>query len=95
MLRFGATLEPNIQEFQVGPLPVANGSTTVAPLNYPYNKGRGYQRIYNLDTEALTVFTYTIGASIADLTQLLINGVSQLLLVSLLLNSLVRQLQGL
>ena len=75
VVRFGATLEPYIQEYQVGPLPVVNGSTTLAQLNYIYNKGRGYQRIYDVDREALAVFTYGISASIADITQSLLNGV--------------------
>ncbi len=77
LIRFGATLEPYLQEFQVGPLPVNNGSTTLAPLDYIYNKGKGYQRIYNVDTDELAVFTYGIGSNVADITQLLVNGVSQ------------------
>ena len=75
-IRFGATLEPYIQEYQIGPLPASNGSTTVAPLNYIYNKGRGYQRIYGSDEEDLAVFSYEVGAKVADITQLLLNGVS-------------------
>jgi len=71
-------LEPYIQEFQVGPLPVNNASTTVAPLDYIYNKGKGYQRIYDVDTDELAAFTYGIGANVADITQLLVNGVSVL-----------------
>ena len=75
-MRFGATSEPYIQEYQVGPLPIANGSTTLAPLDYIYNKGKGYQRIYDLDDEELAVFDYKIGATIADITQRLLKGVS-------------------
>ena len=76
VVRFGATLEPYIQEYQVGPLPVANGSTVLAPLDHIYNKGKGYQRIYDLDNVELAVFNYGIGTSIADVTQRLLNGVS-------------------
>lgn len=75
VIRFGATLEPYIQEYQVGPLPVANA--TLAPLNFIYNKGRGYQRLYDADLEALAAFTYGVGASVADITQPLLNGVSR------------------
>lgn len=77
VVQFGATLEPYIQEYQVGPLPVANGSTTLAPLDSIYNKGKGYIRIYDHDQEALAAFTYQIATSIADITKLLLNGVSQ------------------
>ena len=48
----------------------------MAPLDYIYNKGKGYQRIYNLDQDELIAFIYGIGASIADITQRLLNGVS-------------------
>lgn len=75
VIRFGATLLPYIQEFQVGPLPVATAK--LAPLDSIYNKGRGYQRIYDVDKEALAAFTYGIGASVADITQPLLNGVSR------------------
>ena len=82
---FGATLEPYIQEYQVGPLPVTDGETTIAPLNYIYNKGRGYQRIFDLDADALALYNYKIGASIADITQALLGGVSRSLNISALL----------
>ncbi|KAL8725493.1 MAG: hypothetical protein Q9166_007313 [cf. Caloplaca sp. 2 TL-2023] len=74
IIRFGATLEPYIQEYQIGPLPIANRSTILAPLDFIYNKGRGFQRLYDVDLEALAAFTAGIGASIADVTQLLLNG---------------------
>ena len=45
-------------------------------LNYIYNKGRGRQRVYDLDQEAIAAFTYTIGTKLADLTQPLLGGVS-------------------
>lgn len=77
VIRFGATLEPYVQEYQVGPLPVVNGSTSLAPLDYIYNKGRGYQRLYDADAAALAAFTSEVGASIVDITKSLLNGVSQ------------------
>ena len=60
----------------MGPLPVSNGTTTVSELNYPYNKGKGYQRIYNQDTDLIADFNYEVGMNVSDLTVLLINGVS-------------------
>lgn len=87
-MRFGATLEPYIQEYQVGPLPVANRSTALAPLDHIYNKGKGYQRIYDLDSEELAIFLYGIGASIADITQRLLNGVSRYHRISSVLTSI-------
>lgn len=69
-------MEPYLREFQVGPLPVNNGSTTLAPLDYIYNKGKGYQRIYDVDYIEIATFTYETAAKVADITQLLLNGVS-------------------
>ncbi|KAI4252160.1 MAG: hypothetical protein LQ352_004444, partial [Teloschistes flavicans] len=75
LIRFGATLEPYLQEYLVGPLPVAAGKTTVAPLDSIFNKGRGYQRLYNVDTEALTAFSYGYtSTNISDISQQLLNG---------------------
>ena len=68
--------EPYIQEYQVGPLPVNNGTTKLAELNEIYNSGKGYIRVYDQDTAAILAFTYTETASVADLTQKLINCVS-------------------
>ena len=75
VIRFGATLEPYIQEYQVGPLPISNGTTHLAPLDSIYNKGKGYVRLYDVDTEALAVFGAGVGARVADITKLLLNGV--------------------
>lgn len=77
MVRFGATPEPYIQEYQVGPLPVANGSTTLNTLDAIYNKGKGYIRIYDQDSAALLAFSYQISTGVADITQSLLNGVSR------------------
>ena len=77
VIQFGATLEPYIQEYQVGPLPVVNGSTTLASLDSIYNKGKGYIRVYDQDSVALVAFSYQISTGIADITQSLLNGVSR------------------
>ena len=84
LLLFGATLEPYLQEYQVGPLPVSKGSTHVSLLDYPFNKGKGYQRIYDLDYIAIAEYNYKIGTSIKDITKKLLNGVSMPLLLSIL-----------
>lgn len=75
VVRFGATLEPYIREYQVGPLPVS--SAKLAFLDSIYNKGRGYQRFYNADPEALQAFVDGIGAQVADITKALLNAVSE------------------
>ena len=91
VIQFGATLEPYIQEYQVGPLPVANGTTTVVPLDSIYNKGKGYIRIYDQDAAAIQAFTYAVSTNISDLTQTLLNGVSHFLQVSAVLTSFSRR----
>ena len=77
VIQFGATMEPYIQEYQVGPLPVINGSTTLTSLDSIYNKGKGYIRVYDQDSVALIKFSYQISTGIADITQSLLNGVSR------------------
>lgn len=74
-IQFQATEEPYIQEWMVGPLPISN-KTTPQPLNYLYNKGVGIQRVYDADSNALEEFLNEIGASVADITLELWNGVS-------------------
>ena len=76
MVRFGASLEPSIQEYQVGPLPVVNGTTRLALLDNIYTNGRGYTRLYDVDSTAIAAFAVGIGASVADITLRLFNGVS-------------------
>ena len=76
-VQFGATVEPYIQEWMVGPLPITNGTTLCTPLNYIYNKGRGYQRVYNADAEALAIFNGNVGSEVIDITLRLLNGVSK------------------
>lgn len=75
-IQFQATKEPYIQDFMVGPLPISS-QTTLQPLNYIYNKGVGKQRIYHADLVEEIGFYAKIGASVADITLDLWNGVSE------------------
>lgn len=59
----------------IGPLPVSN-ETTLQPLNYPFNKGVGIQKIYNADPGAYSQFLVNISASVEDILMVLFNGVS-------------------
>lgn len=74
-IQFQATLEPYLKEYMIGPLPVSN-QTTLQPLNYPYNKGVGYQRIYNADPDLYNEFLVNISASVEDILMTMMNGVS-------------------
>lgn len=80
-IQFQATLEPYLQEFMIGPLPVSN-ETTLEPLNYPFNKGVGMQRIYNADADAYLVFLANISASVEDILMEMFNGVSMDFLIT-------------
>ena len=76
LIVFGATEEPYLREYQVGPLPINNGTTSVVPLDYPFNKPEGgYQRIYNLDLLDIALFNFQVAANISDITMELLNGV--------------------
>ena len=75
-LQFGATEQPYIQEYMVGPLPVTEGQTTCVELNYIYNKGTGKQYIYNADQAQVAAFNIEVATGIQDITQDLLNGVS-------------------
>ena len=74
-IQFGATLEPYVQEYVVGPLPITNQSAATE-LNYIYNSGKGKQRIYNADYALLAKFQYQVATQVANITQRLLNGVS-------------------
>ena len=76
-LQFGATAEPYIQEYMVGPLPVVAGKTSYAELSYIYTSGSGRSRVYNADAASVQAFNLKVGAGIADITRDLLNGVSQ------------------
>lgn len=74
-IQFQATEEPYLQEYIIGPLPVSN-ETTLEPLNYPFNKGVGRQRIYNADAEAYQQYLADVSASVEDILIEMFNGVS-------------------
>jgi primary-amine oxidase len=63
--------EAYLQDFTVGPLPVVSGVTKLEPLNYPYNKGQGWQRNYNPDEDARADFLTEIGNDVSDITMVL------------------------
>ncbi|KFA70945.1 hypothetical protein S40288_10237, partial [Stachybotrys chartarum IBT 40288] len=65
---FGATEEPYIQAFVVGPLPVSE-ETTIVFLDHIYTKGSG--QVPNYDADYLAAYDYkvAVAASIADITQ--------------------------
>lgn len=60
--------EAYMQDFVVGPLPVVMGVTTIEPLNYPYNKGKGIARNYNADEDSRAKFLVEVGKNISDIT---------------------------
>lgn len=73
---FGATEEPYMQEFTVGPLPVTN-STTLQPFTFWNNDGGdGKFRVWNPDSEAYATFNQARLKEAEDITKLLWNLVS-------------------
>ncbi|KAF4342275.1 multidrug resistance [Fusarium beomiforme] len=73
-LQFNSQVQPYIQEYMVGPLPVQNGSTRYEELNYMFTSGRGRINVYNADTEAIAAFNLKVGAEIKNVTKQLLNG---------------------
>jgi primary-amine oxidase len=69
-------MQPYIQEYMVGPLPVTEGSTRYEELNYMFTTGRGRINVYNADSEAIAAFNLEVGADIEKITKRLLNGVS-------------------
>lgn len=74
-LQFNSQVQPYIQEYMVGPLPVQEGSTQYEELNYIFTSGRGRTNVYNADSEAIAAFNLEVGADIQDITKKLLNGV--------------------
>lgn len=76
----GAIEEPDSQEFMIGPLPVS-AETTIAPLDYIYNGGRGGSVPFNgryfdsVRSSASNPLLVSIMTEIADITEALIGGV--------------------
>lgn len=75
-LQFNSQMQPYIQEYMVGPLPVKEGSTQYEELNYMFTSGRGRINVYNADSEAIAAFNLAVGADIKKITKKLLNGVS-------------------
>ncbi|KDQ60427.1 hypothetical protein JAAARDRAFT_191806 [Jaapia argillacea MUCL 33604] len=73
VLMFGATDEPYIQDFAVGPLPVSE-QTTYSPLNYASTKGIAMQRDYDADQDLTYELMTNISTSISDILLDLLNG---------------------
>nr|CEG04517.1 unnamed protein product [Fusarium clavum] len=73
-LQFNSRLQPYIQEYMVGPLPVQEGSTQYEELNYMFTSGRGRTNVYNADSDAIAAFNIGVGADIQNITKKLLNG---------------------
>lgn len=75
-LMFGATPNPYLQDYVVGPLPVAN-NTQVQPLQFLYNNaGKGKVAVDFADRSAVDHYVKDVGMSVADITKRLWDGVS-------------------
>ncbi|KAL5604892.1 hypothetical protein BROUX41_001777 [Berkeleyomyces rouxiae] len=77
VLDYRASENPYYQDIVIGPIPVRNGTTTWAPLTFPYTK-QNEGRVRNLDADSDDIlyseWLYKIGASISDITLDLWNG---------------------
>ncbi|KID70865.1 Copper amine oxidase, partial [Metarhizium hybridum] len=65
-LMFGATPSPYLQDYVIGPLPVAN-NTQVQPLQFLYNKGK--VAVDFADRSAVDHYVKDVGMSVADITK--------------------------
>ncbi|KAF2179308.1 amine oxidase catalytic domain-containing protein [Zopfia rhizophila CBS 207.26] len=66
---FGATADPYVQDYMVGPLPVTS-STKIQPLTFLYNnKSPGKIMVANADGDSTTVLFDSIGSSIDEITR--------------------------
>ncbi|KAJ7479846.1 copper amine oxidase [Mycena latifolia] len=72
-IAFGATEEPYVQDFIVGPLPISNTST-YASLDWATTSGSAKIRNYNADEELLTQWKFDVTATVADIVLDLLNG---------------------
>ncbi|KAJ7186602.1 copper amine oxidase [Mycena filopes] len=70
---FGATEEPYLQEFIVGPLPISKHSTYES-LDWPTTSGSSKIRNYNADDDLLTQWNLDVTATVADIVLDLLNG---------------------
>lgn len=78
-LQFNSQDQPYIQEYMVGPLPLADATGRHKELNYIFTSGRGRTNVYNADTEAIAAFNLEVGSQIKNITAQLLNGVGHIL----------------
>ncbi|KAJ3749653.1 copper amine oxidase [Lentinula detonsa] len=69
----GATTEPYVIEYQIGPLPISSDSTLTS-LDWLTTKGTTYQRNYDADEDLTSEFMYNVSASVQDIVTDLLNG---------------------
>ncbi|KAL6824800.1 amine oxidase catalytic domain-containing protein [Trichoderma sp. SZMC 28015] len=73
-LMFGATPNPFLQDYVIGPLPITN-NTQVQPLRFLYNNaGKGKVAVDFADRSEVLQFAKDVGLSVADITKLLWDG---------------------
>ncbi|KAJ7320783.1 putative copper amine oxidase [Mycena albidolilacea] len=72
-IAFGATEEPYLQDFIVGPLPITNASTYES-LDWATTSGSAKIRNYNADDDLLAQWNFNVTATVADIVLDLLNG---------------------
>ncbi|KAJ7661708.1 copper amine oxidase [Mycena rosella] len=72
-IAFGATDEPYLQDFIVGPLPISN-SSTYASLDWATTSGSAKIRNHNADEDLLAQWNLDVTATVADIVLDLLNG---------------------
>lgn len=70
-IMFGATEQPYVEDYQVGPLPKP---TSYQPLGYTSTKGSSKILNYDADSDALYEFIYSITSDVKDIVLDLCNG---------------------
>ncbi|KAF7334468.1 Amine oxidase [Mycena venus] len=72
-IAFGATEEPYVQDFIVGPLPISNASTYES-LDWATTSGSAKIRNYNADERLINQWNLNVTATVADIVLDLLNG---------------------
>lgn len=81
-IMFGATEEPYLQDFMIGPVPITNAST-VQPYSFRSTRGGDSKvRVFNPDMDAYANFNQRVLVEAADVTKFLWNLVGNLSLKS-------------
>ncbi|KZV72277.1 copper amine oxidase [Peniophora sp. CONT] len=73
VIYFGATEQPWVQEFQVGPLPISHNSSYFS-LDWASTKGAAVQRNFDADEDLSYDFMVNVSISVQDIIQDLLNG---------------------